>query len=85
MRFIGRVTQFTPGACKEQLLLEKELFALEKKLNIYNILAILFLITIVGLPISLLIVLLGWPTHKKVKKIKQQIEQIQIENAPSKR
>ena len=74
-------TRLTQGASKEQLLLEDELNKLIIKENRKNFIAYLFLISIVGLPIGIILLLVGRKNRKRMKELQNKINEIAINNA----
>lgn len=83
MKYFGKMTYLTEGASQEQMLLEKEYHDLLKKSNTMAIISLIFMFTIIGFPIGLLILIFSRPfkTQKRLKILEKQIIEVQIKNA----
>ena len=57
MRYFGKTTYLTQGAPKEQLELEKRIHDLELKLGYASITGFVFLLSIIGAPIGIIILI----------------------------
>lgn len=81
MRYFGKTTYLTQGAPKEQLELEKRIHDLEVKLNYATLVGVVFMLTIIGAPIGLLILLICLIPYVKLIRLQNELHQFIIDNA----
>ena len=81
MRYFGKTTYLTQGAPKEQLKLEKRIHDLEIKLYYANLIGVVFMLTIIGAPIGIIILIFCLIPSIKLTRLQNELHQFIIDNA----